>query len=211
MAGAASDMLAVTDKTARRLARISMRQLRYWEKTGLVVPSVRYQVSKGKTVRLYGFEDLLELLVAAELRHRPGISLQHIRRLVVFLRKRDFSAPLRELKFATHGNHIYVQYPDGSWSGDPDPEQLIFRQAVDLDLVSARIQTAGARDPAMQGKVVTRRGVQGGKPIFAGTRIPVGTVQRYLQAGYTTDTIIEEYPTLTPADVEAARRYAAAS
>jgi uncharacterized protein (DUF433 family) len=167
--------------------------------------------TKGKTVRLYGFEDLLELLVAAELRHRSGISLQHIRRLVAFLRKRDFSVPPRELKFATHGSHIYVQHPDGSWSGGPDPDQLVFRQAVALDLVSARVRAAGARDPAMEGKVVRRRGVQGGKPIFAGTRIPVGTVQRYLQAGYSTETIIEEYPTLTPADVDAARHYAAAS
>ncbi len=211
MAEVAHDVLAVTDKRARQLARISMRRLRYWEETGLIVPSVRRQVSPGKTVRLYGFEDLLELLVAAELRRRPGISLQHIRRLIAHLRKRDFSAPLRELKFATHDNHIYVQYPDGSWSGDPDPDQLIFRQAVALDLVSARIEAAGKRDPAAPGKVVKRRGVHGGKPIFAGTRIPVGTVQRYLQAGYSTEAIIEEYPSLTPADIDAARQHAAAS
>jgi DNA-binding transcriptional MerR regulator len=118
MTVAARDVLAVTDKRARQLARISMNQLRYWEKTGLVAPSVLRQVSPGKTVRLYGFEDLLELLVAAELRRRPGISLQHIRRLIAHLRQRDFAAPLRELKFATHGNQIYVQYPDGTWSGE---------------------------------------------------------------------------------------------
>jgi uncharacterized protein (DUF433 family)/DNA-binding transcriptional MerR regulator len=211
MTVAAHDVLAVTDKRARQLAHISMKQLRYWEQTGLVVPSVRRQVSSGKTVRLYGFEDLLELLVAAELRRRPGISLQHIRRLITHLRQRDYGAPLRELKFATHGNQIYVQYPDGSWSGDPDPDQLIFRQAVALDLVGARIEAAGKRDPETPGKVVQRRGVQGGKPIFAGTRIPVGTVQRYLDAGYSTEEIIEEYPSLTPADIEAAQRRAAAS
>jgi len=205
------DLLAVTDKRARQVARVSMRQLRYWEETGLIIPSVRRQVSPGKTVRLYGFEDLLELLVAAELRRRPGISLQHIRRLIAHLRERDFSAPLRELKFATYGDQIYVQYPDGSWSGDPGPEQLIFRQAVALDLVSTRIESVGKRDPGAAGKVVKRRGVHGGKPIFAGTRIPVRSVQRYLEAGYDIEAIIEEYPTLTPADIEAARRHAAAS
>jgi uncharacterized protein (DUF433 family) len=207
----APDVLAVTDKRAHQLARISLRRLRYWEETGLVVPAVRRQVSPGKTVRLYGFEDLLELLVAAELRRRPGISLQHIRRLIAHLRKRDFSAPLRELKFATHGKDIYVQYPDGHWSGDPDPDQLIFRQAVALDLVSARIEAAGKRDAGATGRVVQRRGVQGGKPVFAGTRIPVGTVQRYLAAGYGTEAILEEYPTLTAADIDAARQHAAAS
>ena len=204
-------VLAVTDKRACRLAHISMRRLRYWEETGLVSPSVSRQVSPGKTIRLYGFEDLLELLVAAELRSRPGISLQHIRRLIAHLRKRDFSAPLRELKFATFGKDIYVQYPDGSWSGDPDPDQLIFRQEVALDLVSARIEAAGKRDAGTSGRVVKRRGVQGGKPIFAGTRIPVGTVQRYLEAGYSPEAILEEYPTLTVADIETARQHSAAS
>jgi len=49
----------------------------------------------------------------------------------------------------------------------------------------------------------------GSKPIFAGTRIPVETVQRYLDAGCDTETILAEYPSLTVADVEAARNYAA--
>jgi len=39
--------------------------------------------------------------------------------------------------------------------------------------------------------------VLAGKPIFAGTRIPVAAVQRYLAAGYETDAIVEEYPSLT--------------
>jgi uncharacterized protein (DUF433 family)/DNA-binding transcriptional MerR regulator len=211
MAEAAQDVLAVTDKRARQLARITMNQLRYWERTGLIVPSVKRQISPRKTVRLYSFQDLLELLVAAELRRRPGISLQHIRRLIAHLRARDIRAPLRELKFATHGTDIYVQYPDGSWSGDPLPDQVVFRQAIALDLVGNRIEAAGARDPGTAGKVTKRRGVLGGKPIFAGTRIPVGTVQRYLQAGYGTEAIIEEYPSLTPADIDAARQHAVAS
>jgi uncharacterized protein (DUF433 family) len=45
--------------------------------------------------------------------------------------------------------------------------------------------------------------------VLAGTRIPVATVQRYLDAGYDTAAIIREYPSLTPADVEAARQHAA--
>jgi uncharacterized protein (DUF433 family) len=58
--------------------------------------------------------------------------------------------------------------------------------------------------------VVRRRGVHGSTPIFAGTRIPVATVQRYLEVGYDTEAIIAEYPSLTPADIETARHYAAA-
>ncbi len=205
------DVLAVPDKRAARIADITMRQLRYWEQIGLVVPSVRRELSERRTVRLYSFRDLLELVVAAELRHRPGISLQHIQRLVAFLHGLEFSAPLRELRFATRGAEIYVQYPDGSWSGDPMPGQLIYSQAIALDLVGAKISAAAGRDEGSAGKVVTRRGVQGSKPIFAGTRIPVASVQRYLRAGFDTAAILAEYPSLTEADIEAARQFPAAS
>ena len=72
MTQAMEDTLAVSDKQAVKLAGISMRQLRYWEQVGLIVPSISEQISPRNTVRLYSFQDLLELLVAAELRHRPG-------------------------------------------------------------------------------------------------------------------------------------------
>lgn len=209
MAQAVEDRLAFPDKRAAELAGISMRQLRHWEKTGLVVPSVRRQIGPRNTVRLYSFQDLVELLVVAELRHRPGISLQHIRRLVSYLGTMDFDAPLRELKFATRGQEIYINFPDGSWSGDPVPDQVIFRQAIALDDVVAKIGRARERDPAAAGALTSRRGVRRSKPVFADTRIPVAAVQRYLEAGYDTAAIIREYPSLTPEDVETARHHAA--
>lgn len=208
MAEATEAVLAIPDKRAAKLARISMRQLRYWEQTGLIVPSIKRQISPRNTVRLYSYQDLLGLLVAAELRDR--VSLQHIRRVVAQLGDRGFADPLRELRFATHGNDVYFQYPDGSWSGDARPDQVIFQQVIALDELRAKIPAVSRRDPNAAGKIVSRRGVLGGKPVFAGTRIPVATVQRYLQAGYGTDAIIEEYPSLTPADIERARHYTAA-
>lgn len=211
MAQAMEDTLAVPDKQAAQLAGISMKQLRHWEKTDLVVPSIRQRISPRNTVRLYNYQDLVQLLVVAELRRRPEISLQHIRRLVSYLRTQNVEAPLRELKFATHGRDIYINYPDGSWSGDPVPDQIIFRQAIALDSVVAKINKARDRDAGAAGHVTTRRGVHRSKPVFEGTRIPVATVQRYLEAGYDTDAIISEYPSLTPADVEAARHHTAAS
>jgi len=202
------DVLAIPDKRAAKLARITMRQLRYWEQTGLIVPSIKRQISPHNTVRLYSYQDLLSLLVAAALRDR--VSLQLIRRVVAQLEDRGFADPLRELRFATHGRDVYFQYPDGSWSGHPDPDQVIFQQVIALDALRERIPTATKRRPNEAGKVVSHRGVLGGKPIFAGTRIPVATIQRYLQAGYGTDAIIDEYPSLTPADIDVARHHPAA-
>jgi uncharacterized protein (DUF433 family)/DNA-binding transcriptional MerR regulator len=210
MAKAIGDVLAIPDKRAAALAKVTLNQLRYWERTQLVTPSIKRQLSPRNTVRLYSFQDLMELLVAAELRHRPGISLQHIRRVIAYLHQRGFRAPLLEMRFATHGGDIYVQYPDGTWSGDPLPDQIVFHQVIALELLRERIEGVSHRDPNTAGHVVSRRGVHGSKPIFAGTRIPVATVQRYLRAGYRAEAIIEEYPSLTPADIEAARHHSAA-
>jgi len=68
MAEVTGDMLAIPDKQAAKLAGITMRQLRYWEQTDLIVPSIKRRISPRNTVRLYGYQDLLGLLVAAELR-----------------------------------------------------------------------------------------------------------------------------------------------
>jgi len=187
-----------------------MRQLRYWEQIRLVCPSIRQQLSPRNIVRLYTFQDLLQLLVAAELRHKPGISLQHIRRVVGYLSERGFASPLRELRFATHGQNVYFQYPDGSWSGDARPDQVVIHQVIELEYLGSRIDALREREPDAAGKVVRRRGVHGSTPIFAGTRIPVATVRRYLDVGYDSAAIIEEYPSLTPEDIEAARHYVAA-
>ena len=45
--------------------------------------------------------------------------------------------------------------------------------------------------------------------VVAGTRIPVRIIREFVDAGYSVDEIIKEYPLLTPADVEAARASAA--
>jgi uncharacterized protein (DUF433 family) len=203
----AGSELAVTDKRAASLARISVRQVRYWDETGLVIPSIKRRISDRNTVRLYSFQDLLSLLVAAQLRNR--ISLQHIRRIVTQLNQRGFAEPLRDLHFATHGDQVFFQYPDGSWSGDALPDQVVFHQVVELEALRAKISAVTARDPASAGRLVRRRGVMGSKPIFAGTRIPVETVRRYLDAGCEISEILAEYPSLTAEDIEAARNYAA--
>lgn len=91
-----------------------MRRLRYWEETGLVVSSIERRLSPKNTVRLYSFQDLLSLLVVAELRTERDMSLQHIRRVVEHLRPRGYEVPLRELTFATLGQEIYFRHSDGS-------------------------------------------------------------------------------------------------
>jgi uncharacterized protein (DUF433 family) len=159
-------------------------------------------------VRLYGFLDLLALMVAAELKERR-ITLQHIRAVVTHLRNRGYDRPLTEVRFATYGREVYFQHDDGSWEGGIAPDQLVLSEVLNLRPLRRRIAEGVRRDEADAGRVERRRGTLGSKPVLAGTRVPVETVRRYLDAGRTVEQIVGSFPVLTPADVEAVRAGAA--
>jgi uncharacterized protein (DUF433 family) len=171
----------------------------------LVSPSITRALSPRAQVRLYTFQDLVELLVVAELIRR-GFHSRTIRRVVERLR-REYHRPLRQLVFATADGEIYFQHPDGEWEGDQAKDQIVLQSVIiDLDVVRARIQQDTKRRSEDSGRVERRRKVHGSKPVFAGTRIPIASVQRYLRQGYAVNEILAAYPELTPADVEAARQ-----
>lgn len=47
-----------------------------------------------------------------------------------------------------------------------------------------------------------------GKPVIAGTRIPIHLILNLLASGYDEDRIVEAYPNLSPEDIHAALSYA---
>lgn len=51
--------------------------------------------------------------------------------------------------------------------------------------------------------------VMGGKPCIRGTRVTVGTIIGLLSTGKSRERILEAYPYLEPADINAALAYAA--
>jgi uncharacterized protein (DUF433 family)/DNA-binding transcriptional MerR regulator len=197
-------LLAVPRNVAARLAGVSLRRVDYWAETGLVAPSIDRTLGSGKRVRLYGFVDLLALMVAAELRSR-GVSLQHVRQVVVHLLDRGYEQPLTEVRFATVGKRVYFQHPNGEWESGVHPDQLVFHHVLDLEPIRRRITDGVGRDQQLAGRVERRRGVHGSAPVFAGTRVPVDTVRRYLTAGRSVDDVLEAFPVLSRADVETVR------
>ncbi|MFN2557104.1 MAG: MerR family transcriptional regulator [Nitriliruptorales bacterium] len=72
--------------TVCKIVGITYRQLDYWARTGLVVPSVRDAKGSGSQ-RLYSFDDLVELRVMKRLLD-TGVSLQRVRQAVEELRRR---------------------------------------------------------------------------------------------------------------------------
>jgi uncharacterized protein (DUF433 family) len=89
---------------------------------------------------------------------------------------------------------------------DLRPDQIVLREMLNLQPLRRRIAEDARRDKALIGKVERRRGAMGNKPLLAGTRMPVETVQRYLPAGHSIDDALEAFPMLTVSDVESVQR-----
>jgi DNA-binding transcriptional MerR regulator len=88
-----------------KLVGISYRQLDYWARTGLVTPSVREAGGSG-TQRLYSFRDLVQLKVIKKLLD-AGVSLQNVRKAVVYLRQ-HLSAEPSSVTLMSDGARIYA-------------------------------------------------------------------------------------------------------
>ncbi len=83
---------------------ISYRQLDYWARTGLVVPSIRDASGSG-TQRLYSFRDLVVLKVVKRLLD-AGVSLQNIRKAIETLRSHGV-ADLAGITLISDGTSVY--------------------------------------------------------------------------------------------------------
>jgi len=90
--------------TACAAAGITYRQLDYWARTDLVVPSVRSASGSGSQ-RLYSFKDILVLKVVKRLLD-TGVSLQNIRNAVDHLRARGID-DLAQITLLSDGTTVY--------------------------------------------------------------------------------------------------------
>jgi len=196
------DLLAATPEIAARLAGVTVRQINYWRRIGLIEPAVTRQISPRYEVRLYDFAGLVELRVVAALRAR--LSLQHIREVIVRLRA-NYDRPLTELRFALQGRDLYFQHPDGTWEGGKRPGQIVLAEVIMLEEVRADVRRAATERSREPGRVVKRRRVHASKPTFAGTRIPVSAVEAFLQDGASDEEILAAYPQLTAVDIAVVR------
>jgi DNA-binding transcriptional MerR regulator len=97
-----------TSTDVARIARISLRQLQWWDERKVVSPA--HQGHR----RLYLPHEVIEITVIAELR-RKGFSLQKIRRVLRYLQREmgrrlgDVLSPQSTLHLLTDGKSIYLE------------------------------------------------------------------------------------------------------
>ena len=105
---ASLDQEQYTSGDVARIARVSLRQLQWWDERSVVSP--RQQGHR----RVYSPEEVVEVAVIAELR-RKGFSLQKIRRVLRFLQREmgkrlsDVMQSNSDLHLVTDGKSIYLE------------------------------------------------------------------------------------------------------
>ncbi|MDL9946806.1 MerR family transcriptional regulator [Gordonia sp. ABSL11-1] len=98
------DLVGYRVPSACQIAGITYRQLDYWARTSLVVPSIRGAAGSGSQ-RLYSFKDILVLKIVKRLLD-TGISLQNIRVAVDHLRQRGVE-DLARITLFSDGTTVY--------------------------------------------------------------------------------------------------------
>ncbi|MBW3595287.1 MAG: helix-turn-helix domain-containing protein [Actinobacteria bacterium] len=100
-------MEGFTADQAIRFTGCTAHQLRYWDRIGLVKPSVQATGGRPGVRRLYSFRDLVSLKVIRSLQE-GGMSLQRVRRAYEYLRKRaGLEEHLSQVKLVTDGKSIF--------------------------------------------------------------------------------------------------------
>ncbi len=100
-------MEAFTAQQSSRLTGCTAHQLRYWDRVGLVKPSVQGTGGRPGRRRLYAFRDLVALRVVKSLLDN-GMSVQRVRRAWDYLRRTaDMDRHLAEVQLVTDGQSIF--------------------------------------------------------------------------------------------------------
>jgi len=226
---------AFSQDLVRRITGLSRRQLEYWDELGLISPSVAAHDVSGLP-RLYSFKDLLMLKVASEMRQqrvRPG----EMKSAIEELKRRGIADPLLTLRIVAepeegegktltgaplqttgpirrhtrrlrHGRAYWIDPRSGaamSWRSVSQQAEVF--DATLKDLRSGLLTTIRELMSRPEGEVETVRGVQGSKPVIAGTRVPTRKVTDLLADGWSPDEVVTALPHLTLRDVEAAAQY----
>jgi DNA-binding transcriptional MerR regulator len=100
-------MEGFTALQASRFTGSTGNQLRYWDKIGLVKPTVQATGGRPGVRRVYSFRDLIALKVVKSLLD-GGMSLQRVRRAYSYLRENaDLEEHLSTVKLVTDGKSIF--------------------------------------------------------------------------------------------------------
>lgn len=196
---------AFSEEHAQRITGLSKGRLRYWRKSGFFVPTFIEEDHHLPYSRFYSFKDLVALRTLELLRVQNNVPLQHLRKVadkLSHLKDELWTCTAlfvanRKVALVNPETEQQEEVISGQYLLAIPLEKVISDTIDDMDRL--RMRSANQIGQVRQSKFIVHNAW-----VVAGTRIPVGTVQRLHEDGYSVKAIIAEYPDLTPADVTAA-------
>ena len=184
---------------------LTKSRLRYWARTEFFKPSFVEEDGRLPYSRFYSFKDIVALRTLEMLRVRNGVPLQHLRKVADSLAHMKDELWSRASLFVLDKKVLVVDPEFGQ------PQEIVSGQYVLRIPLSEVIEDTRndilafrSRPANTVGHLSRNRSIARNALVVSGTRIPVGSVLRLHEDGYTVDQIIAEYPDLTPEDIEAA-------
>lgn len=186
-----------------KLTNLSMGQLAYWDATGFFEPQYAADDRKSPYSRIYSFKDVVGLRTLSVLKSQYKITLPHLREVAQKLANYS-RTPWSDIKLMVWQRKVqFVEPETGQTRGVVDGQYALLPIISVMDDVTREAELLKKRDRAQIGRFEKKRYVSHNAPVIAGTRIPVASVLRFLEDGFSIHEILKEYPSLTEADVKA--------
>lgn len=186
-----------------KLTNLSMAQLAYWDATGFFEPQYAADDRKSPYSRIYSFKDVVGLRTLSVLKSQYKVTLPHLREVAQKLANYS-QTPWSDIKLMVWQRKVqFVEPETGQTRGVVDGQYVLLPIISVMDDVTREAELLKKRDRAQIGRFEKKRYVSHNTPVIAGTRIPVASVLRFLEDGFSIHEILKEYPSLTEADVKA--------
>lgn len=185
---------------AIKVTGLTLSQLRYWDKTKFFEPAYASIIGVDAPIRLYSLKDLVGLKVLNVLRTNQRVSLNKLRKAAKVLSEYS-AAPWAELKILVSKGDVTFIEPNTGLARTTDGQYVMLSMIDIITEVDRSIAALNVRGNEKIGHSSKTKNIVHNAPVFAGTRVPVRAVKRFLDNGHSVDEILSEYPSLERADI----------
>jgi DNA-binding transcriptional MerR regulator len=198
-------LAAFSEEHVHRVTGLSIGRLRYWARTGFFQPSFVEDDPRMPYSRFYSFKDVVALRTLEMLRVKNGVPLQHLRKVAEKLSHLKDDLWTKTILYVANRRVVFNDPITGKPMEVVSGQYVMAYPLVEIIAETNKsIESIALRSSDQIGKVVKIRGINRNAWTISGTRVPIASLQRLHEDGYSIDQIIAEYPDLTAEDIAAA-------
>ena len=194
---------AFTEEQVEGITGLTKSRLRYWSKTDFFKPSFVEENPRLPYSRFYSFKDVVALRTLEMLRVQHNVPLQHLRRVAEKLSHLKEELWTKTKIYAVN-RRVVIENPESGRPEEVLSGQYLLGIPLKKVIEDTRKDVAKLKKRKDHGKISRSRSIVRNAWVVAGTRIPIGSIKRLYEDGYSINQIIEEYPDLNKEDVRAA-------